>query len=134
MRKLFLDDVRSAPWGWALAKDYTEFVQLVDNFTYDLISFDHDLAPEHYPNAAFAGLGESNNSTGLDCARYVIETGKVPTYVIVHSMNPVGSTRIIQEFAGTTTTVFREVYRLDHSRIATLLESEIKQDTNLFKT
>lgn len=129
LRKLFLDDVRPAPFGWGLARDYENFCSLVDNFDYDLISFDHDLAPEHYPGFSLgSGYMETSsnpslNPTGLDCARYVIAKGKVPRYVVVHSMNPVGAERIVQEFTDTTAVIFREVYSVKASRVVSALEA-----------
>ncbi len=61
------------------------------------VSFDHDLADEHYhknPNDS-----SFKEKTGYDCAKWLIEycidkSLKFPNYQ-VHSMNPIGKDNII---------------------------------------
>lgn len=100
MKKLFLDDMRPAPLGWDLVKNYDEFVSYIEtNGCPDVVSFDHDLGFEHYP------LGEQNpgdtipydtyeEKTGYHCAKYMRDKGLFPELVIVHSWNIVGRSNI----------------------------------------
>lgn len=101
MRKLFLDDCRNPPdSSWDVVRSYNEFTKYIEeNGVPELISFDHDLAFEHYP------LAETNPSkdipyntyeekTGYDCAKWLIERSILPDNFIVHSMNPVGAQNI----------------------------------------
>jgi hypothetical protein len=121
-KNLFLDDFReplncvsymSARIGaqssvystedWDIVRDYNEFVKWIEiNGIPDMVSFDHDLADDHY-DPAMCGDGEDyptefKEKTGLDCAIYLVEycnknQSKFPKHFI-HSMNPVGSDRI----------------------------------------
>lgn len=102
---LFLDDVRQPsdvtwtdiPDGpWSVVRNYADFVRAVENRGMpDHISFDHDLAEEHYQNQLG---GKFTEKTGLDCAKWLTEHCmtfgyRLPAYS-VHSMNPVGKERI----------------------------------------
>lgn len=103
--KLFLDDVREPkdvkwteiPLGpWSVVRNYTDFVRVIENRGMpDHISFDHDLADEHYQNQRG---GQFSEKTGLDCAKWLAEHCAVFGYQLpeftVHSMNPVGKERI----------------------------------------
>jgi hypothetical protein len=130
MYKLFLDDIRnpshcvsymsgrigtkSAVYldkDWIVARDYEEFVSTIEERGVpDLISFDHDLAAEHYNVEIIdGGLTDYNTlgeKTGYDCAKWLLnkcheEGWGLPNY-FVHSMNPVGSENIIQAFKAAT--------------------------------
>jgi len=120
MKILWLDDLRN-PYldlegrvpkedgtvEWVL--NYEQFVQWIEKFGLpDIISFDHDLADEHYTPQEYWNdyqlskqYQESQNyqeKTGLDCAKWLIdyctETNlKLPKYY-VHSANPVGADNI----------------------------------------
>lgn len=101
MRKLWLDDNRNPPEGWDWAKNYKEFVEYIDkNPMPVVISFDHDLAFEHYP---FSEINPTERidydafkeMTGYDCAKYLVQINKFPERVIVHSYNPVGAQNIM---------------------------------------
>ena len=67
----------------------------------DFISFDHDLAPEHYTKylgEPFIETNQYEEETGYECARWLVEYCsekglEIPDFA-VHSMNPVGSERI----------------------------------------
>ena len=111
---IFLDDERM-PWDvtWCdirrdyhynIIRNYSEFIAYISMFGLpDYISFDHDLADQHY------GHGLNNDEipynrytekTGYDAAKwlvdYCIDKGlKFPDFD-VHSMNPVGRTNIIE--------------------------------------
>lgn len=107
MKKLYLDDVRT-PLGkdWAVVRNYQEFVDYITTHDMpDFISFDHDLAPEHYHNDMYKGQSVYNKlystfkeKTGLACAEYIgkVLSGsgeKVPQFN-VHSQNPAGTLNI----------------------------------------
>lgn len=112
---IFLDDERSpanVTWiqlpditrcMWKVVRSYDEFVSLlskVDDIKF--VSFDHDLADEHYGqvcNGDAIDYSKFKERTGMDCARaltnWCMNNGKkLPGYT-VHSMNPVGKENII---------------------------------------
>lgn len=103
--RLFLDDIRqpddvkwtSIPAGpWTVVRNYDDFVRVIQNRGMpEHISFDHDLAHEHYQNQSGLNFSEK---TGFDCAKWLVEHCTIfghnlPHYTI-HSMNPVGAQRI----------------------------------------
>ncbi len=128
--KLFLDDVRVPKdclgymhlrigaenpiylEEWVIARNYDEFVQIVkDNFpNISHVSFDHDLADEHYDLDAMSDIEKYNElysnfkeKTGVDCAEFLKKYYKdnntpLPEKMYVHSMNPVGMYNIINVF------------------------------------
>lgn len=102
---------------WTIVRNYDQFVEVITEFGLpDFISFDHDLADFHYGvmmkemdhyNAQNEGKGGPLNltfdygpeRTGFDCAKWLVnycmdEKLAFPDYA-VHSMNPIGSKRII---------------------------------------
>lgn len=124
---LFLDDERKpydVKWvrlpfaTWEIVRNYNEFVLHVTKYGVPkFVSFDHDLADEHYEvmlkeveaqqytfffeddqggmNLTF---DYGKEKTGYDCAKFLVDfcanNGyKFPEYE-VHSMNPVGGKRI----------------------------------------
>lgn len=120
MYNLFLDDFRHpydcvtymrdpekyAKWNWTVVKNYDEFIKKIEEDGLPVfISFDHDLADEHYDNTMYKGAEEYNKKydefqekTGLDCAKWLVnhcmDTGqKLPEFA-VHSMNPAGGKNI----------------------------------------
>lgn len=129
--KIFLDDVRNPKdclgymhtrignlnpiyeKEWYIVRDYDEFVNIIldcfrDNIKITHISFDHDLADEHYDDENvdindYDALYETfKEKTGLDCAKWLKEYYEdinidLPT-IFVHSMNPVGRQNIINIF------------------------------------
>jgi len=101
---LYLDDMRvPSIRGVDLVRNYDEFVAYLNSHEMpELISFDHDLAFEHYP------LDENRpgvkipydiykEKTGLSCARYIIENKLPLKYWISHSMNAQGAINIAEE-------------------------------------
>ncbi len=91
---------------WIIAKNYDEFVSIINkNGMPEVISFDHDLADEHYINGDLDLLdrAEFTEKTGYDCAKwlidYCIDNQKELPEIIVHSMNPVGTENILKLFA-----------------------------------
>ncbi len=117
---LWLDDKRNpflnlegkAPKGdfrivWVL--NYYEFTEWITMFGIpDVISFDHDLAYEHYtPEKYWSDYDESKKyqesqeyteKTGYDCAKWLVEyleDNKVlMPEIYIHSANPVGADNI----------------------------------------
>ena len=111
---LFLDDVRTDPnqfvgyeedpTQWTIVKSFDTFVEYLQNNPLpDVISFDHDLADEHYNNAQVV-YSDYKEKTGLSAARYLhnflLETKQPPPEIRVHSMNPVGRRNIEAYFQG----------------------------------
>ena len=77
------------------AKEFVDWLE--NNPMPDVISFDHDLANEHYENLGGYNA-HSPIETGDDCAKWCILTGRIPTQVIVHSWNVSGALRIATRF------------------------------------
>jgi hypothetical protein len=125
MYNLFLDDVRTphttkgayykelGRWEagfpslltWETVKNYNEFVSIIESKGLPkLISFDHDLAWDHYPVGETSMDAKINyekyeEKTGYHCAKWLIEycqSKKLPLPDwMVHSFNPVGRKNII---------------------------------------
>lgn len=108
-RLLFLDDIRYPIEAyrytkqdiflrkdWHIVRNYDQFVsRIMEKGLPEMISFDHDLADEHYlkPDA-----GEFVEKTGYDCAKWLVEYCmenylNLPIFYC-HSMNPVGKENI----------------------------------------
>ena len=109
MKKLFLDDLRIPKdaiglvvsnlnqfyWAndWDVVINYDEFVSYITkNGLPDFISFDHDLADEHYIGT------DTNEKTGFEAAKWLVDwcfdnKKSLPDFV-VHSANPVGKLNI----------------------------------------
>lgn len=121
---LFLDDVRDLETThqymknsdyllkeWVIVRNFQEFVEALKSHSElpDLISYDHDLADEHYDVSMYHGVPQYSQvaenfreKTGLDCVRYLIQEYLEPRKIrhpdyLIHSMNPVGKIRINQE-------------------------------------
>lgn len=113
MKKLFLDDLRIPKdaiglvpdamnqfyWkdDWVIVRNFWEFCNYIQKFGLpDFISFDHDLADEHYVNSDHLDYKEK---TGYECAKWLVDfcfdNGRsLPDYM-VHSANPTGKQNII---------------------------------------
>ena len=108
--KLFLDDCRepvsflNAELGeWYTVRNYNQFVEtIMGKGMPDWISFDHDLADEHYHQPAEDGqpldYTKYKEKTGYDCAVWLIEycmkTNQPLPQWQVHSFNPMGRKNI----------------------------------------
>jgi len=112
---LFLDDQRSPknvtwvnlpPVQWVVVRNYTEFVKTItENGLPERISFDHDLAEQHYSLVGrtieeYRQLESTfTEKTGYDCAKWLVRycaLNKLPIpHYTVHSMNPIGKNNII---------------------------------------
>jgi len=105
MKKLFLDDYRK-PWNdtWCLVTSAVEFERYLNqNGCPDVVSFDHDLHPDHYAPYQMSELDygqwltkqKSKHKTGHDCleylCKYCIEKGIKLPIVFVHSQNMAGA-------------------------------------------
>jgi hypothetical protein len=114
---LFLDDVREpkdVTWiklpdvNWTIVKNYIEFVDtIMKNGIPEIISFDHDLAQEHYRPSMYNRDrhynkyytdGTFKEKTGYECAKWLVKycmdkNLPFPVYY-VHTMNPIGSENI----------------------------------------
>ena len=116
IRNPFIDEEKRVPIGndkwninWVL--NYEQFVQWIEIYGLpDAISFDHDLADEHYtPEYFWDDYGESKKfqewrgktyqeKTGMDCAKWLVDycmdnKVELPKFY-VHSANPVGADNI----------------------------------------
>lgn len=104
MKKLFLDDVRNPPDStWDVVRSYDAFVDYIEkNGVPDMISFDHDLADEHYATVSWQceplvdviDYTTFKEKTGYECAKWLIARGTLPKEYTVHSLNPVGAQNI----------------------------------------
>ena len=86
---------------WEIVRSYEEFVNhIVEKGLPACISFDHDLADEHYHN--IQGNTDFNEKTGYECAKwlveYLLEHNLELPVVYCHSMNPVGKENILKLF------------------------------------
>jgi hypothetical protein len=110
---LFLDDIRTPistkhvdlpPYNWVVVKSYDEFVKTIIKRGIPFhISFDHDLANEHYSvgrETAFTQFDYSKvkEKTGFHCAKWLVDYCldkrlPLPSWQ-VHSMNPCGKENI----------------------------------------
>ena len=117
--RIFLDDVRQPEQcatymhlrigkrnpiyleEWLVVKNYDEFKEAIDkHYPYiQTVSFDHDLAYEHYIDGDQGKIQDGyKEKTGADCAQYLCDFYKskdapLPE-CLIHSMNPIGCERI----------------------------------------
>lgn len=120
-KALYLDDVRTPTTtipgyeDWVVVRNYNQFIAYItENGLPDLISFDHDLGPEHmkdyFDQVAKMGWQSPDydsykDKTGFDCAKFMCDwiknhnIQKVPICT-VHSHNPVGSSNIESYISG----------------------------------
>lgn len=90
MKILFIDDIRN-PFDYikdvdevyvVQARTYSAAIQALEDFTFDIIFFDHDLGEE---------------KTGYDVAKYIVENQiEIKDGFKIHSANPVGKHNIMQ--------------------------------------
>jgi hypothetical protein len=113
---LFLDDVRrpsvvfplTFDAQWKIARNYAQFVQIItENGLPEIVSFDHDLADEHYPfnepkggttNPRTIPYESYKEKTGMDAAKWLVHYCDDRQLALpdfnVHSMNPIGRENI----------------------------------------
>jgi hypothetical protein len=96
---------------WVIVRNYNQFVDYIErNGVPALVSFDHDLADEHYvPERYWDNYEESKKyqsaksyteKTGYDCAQWLLKYCKekhlqLPN-ILCHSMNPIGKEKILR--------------------------------------
>lgn len=111
---LFLDDERSpsvVTWielplvHWVIVRSYNQFVETILKFGVpNCITFDHDLAEEHYQEyhlaieRGYIDYTKLKEKTGYDCAKWLAEHCidnkiDIPTYYI-HTLNGIGKRNI----------------------------------------
>ena len=89
--KVYLDDVRKAPWGWTRVFTAGDCIALLEKGIVEELSLDHDLEPEHYADEpGYNAAPVYASRTGYAVVAWMIENSIWPRVVIVHSMNPVG--------------------------------------------
>ncbi|WP_028561158.1 cyclic-phosphate processing receiver domain-containing protein [Paenibacillus pinihumi] len=82
MIHLYLDDYRRCPEGFVLALNVKECNLLVDEEEIGILSLDFDL-----------GWGEP---TGIEVVRHIVETGRYPKEVYLHTSSPAGKMQMYQ--------------------------------------
>lgn len=102
----YTKDVRYLELKWVTAKSYDKFVSIIERRGVpDVVSFDHDLADEHYRNQENPWSVDGTidyfsykEKTGYECAKWLCNyclDNKIrfPEYMI-HSWNGIGSNNI----------------------------------------
>jgi len=114
--QLYLDDIRFLEdtfaythnqiylVGWKIVRNYDEFIKIIEELGVpEVISLDHDLSELHYytmqDNISKDDYDICEEKTGYHCAKWLIDycidnQKELPTKILVHSMNPVGSQNI----------------------------------------
>lgn len=115
---------------WSIVRNYYAFVQIIEGKGVpDIISFDHDLADEHYDPQIMDGMTYDEiydmfqEKTGYHCAKWLIEycidnNEKLPAEIYIHSMNPAGSMNIKSLFE-----TYYKLYSIDQSGEVYILPS-----------
>ena len=111
---LYLDDIRVPKTSfikWDIVRDFKSFREyILKNGIPDLISFDHDLADDHYhiPFEEWEVQPQRADmeETGFDCAKWLVsycieQQIGLPEYII-HSANPIGAENIKTYFESFT--------------------------------
>ena len=99
---------------WIVVRNYYAFITLIQTKGIpEIISFDHDLADEHYDYQEHLD-GEyydiMTEKTGYHCAKWLIDYCldnklEIPKFIFIHSMNPAGAQNIASLF-----NTYRKVY------------------------
>jgi hypothetical protein len=83
---------------WTTVRNYDDFVKVItERGIPEIISFDHDLADEHYD--VQLPYEEYKEKTGYECAKWLINycidnKKELPATIFIHSMNVAGSANI----------------------------------------
>lgn len=78
---LYVDDLRTCPEGFVLAKNIEEAKHYIENFEVEILSLDHDLGEDEYGKIL---------PTGYDFVKYICENGLRADKIYLHTGNPVG--------------------------------------------
>ncbi len=95
--RLWLDDRRTAPWGYDLvAKDADSCIALLEQYGDEIehCSLDHDLGAEHYVISDPANPVDRSGyveKTGFQVLEHMQETGRWVSDISIHSLNPRGA-------------------------------------------
>jgi hypothetical protein len=76
MINVYLDDYRPCPNGFTLARNAEECILLLGHESVGILSLDYDL-----------GWGQP---TGLEVVRYMVDSGRFPQAVYLHTSSPAG--------------------------------------------
>jgi hypothetical protein len=88
--RIWLDDNRPAPDGWAWARSYEDAIELFDRYGEEItdVSLDHDLCPAH-------SRGDySDRRTGYDVLEALLSLGLRPA-ITLHTMSAAGMQRML---------------------------------------
>ena len=96
MKILFLDDdhSRCGAFHWAnkdthdltIVHTVDEAIRALQDGSWDIISLDHDLEPQHYEN-----LEGKHDRSGMAVAEWIAENAPDIVGIIIHSWNPWGA-------------------------------------------
>lgn len=79
MINLYVDDIRTCPEGFVIARTYVESIKLLEKEKINILSLDHDL-----------GIVNGEEKNGYDIVKYMCEKGISPKYIYIHTDNVVG--------------------------------------------
>lgn len=102
MKKLFVDDIRSAPDdSWSMARTVTTAISAIDAFDFEVIALDHDISHQLI-------MGEMSRpypcaETFVPVAQFIAlkykDSEKKPK-IIIHTANPAGAIRLAGHLQG----------------------------------
>ncbi len=86
--KLFLDDMRKAPFGWDRVFTADECIAVLGSRRVEELSLDHDLHEEHYDTSRDSST--FTRPTGMAVVAWLERAGDQhwPPIIYVHSLNP----------------------------------------------
>lgn len=109
--KIWLDDARPAPEGWAWARNVAQAKALFEAADrVDECSLDHDLGLDVAVDAGVDiedmealldwvdSVDEVPNQTGMELVDWMIETNHIPNTITIHSWNAPGALRMARRF------------------------------------
>ena len=85
---------------WIVVRNYYAFITIIQNKGIpEILSLDHDLSLEHYKQTEFNYNDDTVEKTGYHCAKWLINfcidnNKELPAEILIHSMNPAGSSNI----------------------------------------
>lgn len=102
--KVYLDDIREAPFGWDRVKTADECISRLETGKVVELSLDHDLAEEHYlEHFGYSSPPvEYREKTGQAVVDWMAENNVWPEVIILHTMNSAGRAnmkRTIERYA-----------------------------------
>jgi hypothetical protein len=138
LNRLFIDDIRSAPEGWHLARTITEAIRILSGpLPWDVVSLDHDILLRHdkiddfayailraakkYGYAIHTEKAEKiamSEETFATVARYIaaMSVERLPKIVYIHTANSAGARDIANILEGIVPTWDLENY--DHNGLS----------------